>query len=70
MRSCQRGAITIEVRDTLLNKAEAIYHTTATSPKYSDLEFEKQMSSDNLYKLCGIEPPKRGRPKAVKDENG
>ena len=70
MRSCQRGAITVEVRDTLLNKAEAIYHTAATSPKYSDQEFEKQMSSDNLYKLCGIEPPKRGRPKAVKDENG
>ena len=70
MRSCQRGTITEEVRDTLLRKAEAIYHNAATSPKYSDQEFEKQMSSDNLYKLCGIEPPRRGRPKAVKDENG
>ena len=70
MRSCQRGAITEEVRDKLLNKAEAIYHTAATSPKYSDKEFEEQMSSGNLYKQCSIEPPKRGRPKAVKDENG
>lgn len=69
-RSCQRGSITEDVRDKLLNKAEALYHTTATSPKYSDQEFEKKMSSGNLYKLCGIEPPKRGRPKAVKDENG
>ena len=59
-----------DIRDTLLNKAEAIYHKAATSPKYSDQVFEKQMSSDNLYKLCGIEPPKHGRPKAVKDENG
>lgn len=70
MRSCQRGTITEEVRDQLLNKAEAIYHTAATTPKYSDQEFEEQMSSDNLYKLCGLEPPKRGRPKAVKNENG
>jgi hypothetical protein len=70
MRSCQRGTIAEDVRDKLLNKAEAIYHAAATSPKYSDQEFEEQMSSGNLYKLCGIEPPKRGRPKAVKDENG
>ncbi len=70
MRSCQRGTITEDIRDTLLNKAEAIYHKASTSPKYSDQEFEQQMSSSNLYKLCGIEPPKRGRPKAVKDENG
>lgn len=70
MRSCQRGTITGDIRDKLLSKAEAIYHTAATSPKYSDQEFEEQMSSGNLYKLCGIEPPKRGRPKAVKDENG
>lgn len=70
MRNCQREAITEDVRDKLLNKAEAIYHTAATSPKYSDQEFEEHMSSGNLYKLCDIEPPKRGRPKAVKDENG
>ena len=39
-----------------------------TSSEFSNEEFERQMQSENLYKLCGFDVPKRGRPKAVNND--
>ena len=53
---------------TGLCEAEELYHRAMTSPEFSNEEFEQQMQSENLYKLCGFDVPKRGRPKAVKND--
>lgn len=68
MRSNQRKAINGEQKSALLRKAEELYYTAMTSPEFSNEEFERQMQSENLYKLCGFDIPKRGRPKAVKND--
>lgn len=68
MRSCQRGSITKKQQETLLRKAEELYHAMLTSPKYTNEEFEQVLQSKNLYQLCGIEPPKKGRPKRKNDK--
>lgn len=68
MRSYQRKAVNGEQKSALLRKAEELYHTAMTSSEFSNEEFEQQMQSENLYKLCGFDVPKRGRPKAVKND--
>jgi len=68
MRSYQRKAVNGEQKSALLRKAEELYHTAMTSSEFSNEEFERQMQSENLYKLCGFDVPKRGRPKAVKND--
>ncbi|MFR3012312.1 MAG: hypothetical protein ACLTND_11975 [Ruminococcus bicirculans (ex Wegman et al. 2014)] len=30
-----------------------------TSPEFTNDEFEQQLSSASLYRLCGIEPPSK-----------
>lgn len=68
MRSCQRGSISEQQRNVLLHKAEELYHEAITSPKYTNEEFEQMLQSKQLYQFCGIEPPKRGRPKRKHDK--
>ncbi len=68
MRSYQRKAVNGEQKSALLRKAEELYHTAMTSSEFSNEEFERQMQSENLYKLCGFDVPKRGRPKAVNND--
>lgn len=68
MRSYQRKVIDGKQKSVLLRQAEELYHRAMTSPEFSNEEFEQQMQSGNLYKLCGFEVPKRGRPKAVKND--
>ena len=67
-KSCQRKVITESEKHTLLRKAEELYHTAMTSPEFTNEEFEQQLSSANLYNLCGITPPKKGRPNKENDE--
>ena len=67
-KSCQRGSITDVEKQTLLDKAEELYHTAMTSPEFTNEEFEQQLSSANLYKLCGISPPRKGRPGKKNDK--
>lgn len=68
MRSYQRKVIDGKQKSVLLRQAEELYHRAMTSPEFSNEEFEQQMQSENLYKLCGFDVPKRGRPKAVKND--
>ena len=68
MRSYQRKVIDEKQKSVLLRQAEELYHRAMTSPEFSNEEFEQQMQSENLYKLCGFDVPKRGRPKAVKND--
>lgn len=63
MRSYQRGRISQSERLALIQKADALYHEAATSPKFGNEEFEQILQADSLYKFCGITPPKKGRPK-------
>lgn len=44
---------------TLLAKSEKLYHSAMTSPEFTNDEFEQQLSSASLYRLCGIEPPRK-----------
>ncbi|SDA31373.1 hypothetical protein SAMN02910447_03500 [Ruminococcus sp. YE71] len=67
-KSCQRKVITESEKQILLHKAEELYHTAMTSPEFTNEEFEQQLSSTNLYNLCGIAPPKKGRPNKENDE--
>ncbi|EGC04086.1 DUF6076 domain-containing protein [Ruminococcus albus] len=67
-KSCQRGAVTEDEKRTLSAKAEELYHTAMTSPEFTNEEFEQQLCSANLYKLCGITPPKKGRPGKKNDQ--
>ncbi len=67
-KSCQRGAVTEDEKRTLSAKAEELYHTAMTSPKFTNEEFEQQLSSASLYKLCGLTPPKKGRPGKKNDQ--
>ncbi len=46
---------------TLLAKSEKLYHSAMTSPEFTNDEFEQQLSSASLYRLCGMEPPRKGR---------
>lgn len=66
IKRCQRGGITDNERDALLAKAEEYKFKMDMSAAYSREEFEKLLSSEQLYKECGLEPPKRGR-KAASD---
>lgn len=66
-KSCQRGSISESEKKKLLYKAEELYDTAMTSPEFTNEEFEQQLQSANLYKLCGIIPPKKGRPKNKDD---
>ena len=68
MRSYQSKVIDEKQKSVLLRQAEELYHRAMTSPEFSNEEFEQQMQSENLYKLCGFDVPKRGRPKAVKND--
>ncbi len=61
IKRCQRGGITDNERDALLAKAEEYKFKMDMLAAYSREEFEKLLSSEQLYKECGLEPPKRGR---------
>lgn len=61
IKRCQRGGITDNERDALLAKAEEYKYKMDMSAAYSREEFEKLLSSEQLYKECGLESPKRGR---------
>ena len=54
MRSYQRKVIDEKQKSVLLRQAEELYHRAMTSPEFSNEEFEQQMQSENLYKLCGF----------------
>lgn len=68
MRNSQQGCISQEQKDLLLRKAGDLYHIAVTSPEYTNEEFEQALQTKNLYTLCKITPPKKGRPKHSYDE--
>lgn len=61
-----RGSIGEKEKALLLSAAEDMYFEAQSSPKYSNEEFEQLLSSENLYKLCGLQYHGKGRPKAVR----
>ncbi len=68
-KAAERGTITDEQKSALLSKAEALYTTAMMSPEYSNEEFNTMLQSKNLYKLCGIDTPHKGRPKKGEDND-
>ena len=69
-KAFQRGTITEEQKELLLSKAEELYTEAMMSPEYSNEEFETILQSKSLYKLCGIDIPRRkGRPKKEEDND-
>lgn len=68
----QRGGLTEAEKKLLIDKAEEYKYKMDMSAAYSREEFEKLLSSEQLYKECGLEPPKRGRKTAsdsIKTDN-
>ena len=65
-KSYQRGTLTKEQETQLIEKARDIYHTAVITPMYSNTELDELLKSKNLYNVCGITPPKKGRPKGEK----
>lgn len=65
-----RGIIDDEQRSLLTSKALDLYHTSYTNPEISNDDFEKQLMSEKLYALCGVDryTNKRGRPKGNKSK--
>ncbi|MBO5557242.1 DUF6076 domain-containing protein [Ruminococcus sp.] len=63
LRHFQRGKITSEQRDLLLRTAKDMLDTALLSPRLTNKELDEQLQSEQLYARCGIELPKRGRPK-------
>ena len=61
-RMLERGSITEEQKQMLVQKAEEYAYQARFMAKYSDKELEEKLSSKNLYRECGMTPPKRGRP--------
>ena len=61
-RMCERGSITEEQKQMLAQKAGEYVYQARFMARYSDKELEEKLSSENLYRECGMEPPKRGRP--------
>ncbi|MCR5817294.1 MAG: DUF6076 domain-containing protein [Ruminococcus sp.] len=57
----QRGGLTETQKKLLIDKAEEYKYRMEMSAAYSREEFEKLLSSEQLYKECGLTPPKRGR---------
>lgn len=65
-KAFQRGTISEEEKNTLLRAAEDTYFEAVSSPTYTNVKFEQALSSENLYRLCGIEYKGRGRPRSVR----
>lgn len=61
-RMLERGSITEEQKQMLVQKATEYAYQARFMAKYSDKELEEKLSSKNLYRECGMTPPKRGRP--------
>ena len=61
-RMLERGSITEEQKQMLVQKAAEYAYQARFMAKYSDKELEEKLSSKNLYRECGMTPPKRGRP--------
>ena len=68
-KAAERGTITDEQKSALLSEAEALYTTAMMAPEYSNEEFEAMLQSKNLYKRCGIDTPRNGRPKKGEDND-
>ena len=64
-----RGSIGEKEKALLLSTLEDLYFEAQSSPRYSNEEFEQLLSSENLYRLCGLEYHGKGRPKAVRRTN-
>ena len=65
----QRGAVSEEQKELLLSTANGLYTEAMMSPEYSNEEFEAILQSKSLYKRCGIEIPRKGRPKKGADND-
>lgn len=65
-KAFQRGTISEEEKNTLLRAAEDTYFEAVSSPTYTNVQFEQALSSENLYRLCGIKYKGRGRPRSVR----
>lgn len=46
-----------------------LYTEAMMAPEYSNEEFEMMLQSKNLYKSCGIDIPRKGRPKKGTDND-
>jgi hypothetical protein len=68
-KAAERGTITNEQKSALLSAAEALYTTAMMSPEYNNEEFNTMLQSKNLYKRCGIDTPRNGRPKKGEDND-
>lgn len=68
-KAFQREALTEEQKELLLSKAEELYTKAMMAPEYSNEEFEAMLQSKNLYKSCGIDIPRKGRPKKGTDDD-
>ena len=68
-KALERGTITERQKEQLLSEAEKLYTTAMMSPEYSNEEFNTMLQSKNLYKLCGIDSPRKGRPKKEEDND-
>ena len=62
-----KKAITYAEMERVIAKAKDLYHDATIGSKVSFEDFEKQLKSENIYPLCGIErrSKPRGRPKKV-----
>ena len=68
-KAFQRGAVTEEQKELMLSTANGLYTEAMMSPEYSNEEFEAILQSKSLYKRCGIEIPRKGRPKKGADND-
>lgn len=68
-KAFQRGAVTEEQKELLLSTANGLYTEAMMSPEYSNEDFEAILHSKSLYKRCGIEIPRKGRPKKGADND-